>query len=154
MKKVGCVKGFVIVVALLCTVGFLSGCGGSGSGGSGSGPSSSSNSSSSSSSAQYHKITAEQAKALMSDGKPYTLVDVRTDAEFKAGHIAGAKLLPDTEVKDRAATELPDKSARILVYCRSGVRSAGAAHTLVSLGYTDVYDMGGIINWPYGTVTK
>jgi len=141
MGKSNFLKVFVVVVALLLSVGFLAGCGSTGGSGSGSG-------------AQYHKITAEQAKALMDDGKLYTLVDVRTEDEFKAGHIAGAKRIPDTEIKDRAATELPDKGARILVYCRSGVRSAGAAHTLVDLGYTNVYDMGGIINWSYGTVTN
>ena len=141
MGKFSFTKILVVVIVLLLSVGVLVGCRSSGNSGSGA-------------SAQYHKITAEQAKALMGDGEPYTLVDVRTEAEFNAGHIAGAKLIPDTEIKDRAATDLPDKGARILVYCRSGVRSAGAAHTLVNLGYTNVYDMGGIINWTYGTVTN
>ena len=141
MGKINFLKVFVVVVALLLSVGFLAGCGSSGGNGSSSG-------------AQPQKITAAQAKALMNDGKPYTLVDVRTEEEFQTGHIAGAKLIPDTEIKDRAAAELPDKGARILVYCRSGVRSAGAASTLVDLGYTNVYDMGGIINWSYGTVTN
>ena len=139
MSKFNFLKMFAVVVALLLSMGFLAGCGSSGGNGLGSG-------------AQPQKITAAQAKALMDDGKPYTLVDVRTEDEFKAGHIAGAKLIPDTEIKDRAATDLPDKNARILVYCRSGVRSAGAARTLIDLGYTNVYDMGGIINWSYGTV--
>jgi len=145
-------KVFALLAVLLLSVGMLAGCGQKGSATSGSGGST--GATSSASSAQYHKVTAEQAKALMDDGKPYTLVDVRTAAEFSAGHIAGAKLIPDTEIKARAATDLPDKGARILVYCRSGVRSSGAAHALVDMGYTNVYDMGGIINWPYGTVTN
>jgi len=99
----------------------------------------------------YQKITAGQAKAIMDDGNPYMLVDVRTKSEYAAQHIKGALLIPNNEIKARAETELPDKNARILVYCRSGNRSASAARTLIDLGYTNVNDFGGIINWPYGT---
>lgn len=103
--------------------------------------------------AVYHKITADQAKAMMDDGDAYILVDVRTQEEYDAQRIGDAILIPYDQMKDRAATDLPDKNARILVYCRSGVRASAAAHTLVDLGYTNVYDMGGIIDWPYDTVS-
>jgi len=102
--------------------------------------------------AVYHKVSAAEAHKMMSESKDYVLLDVRTDAEYRAQRISGAILIPDYEVKDRAAKELPDKTRVIFVYCRSGARSAGAARNLVSLGYSNVYDIGGIINWPYGTV--
>lgn len=98
------------------------------------------------------KISAAQAKAFMESGKPYVLLDVRTEEEFRTGHIQGAVLIPYTEIRARAASELPDKNALILVYCRSGRRSAIAARELVQLGYTRVYDFGGITDWPYATV--
>jgi len=103
--------------------------------------------------AVYQKITAEQAKAIMDEGKPFVLLDVRTDEEFKEKRIDGAILIPDYEIKNRATAELPDKNALILVYCRSGRRSANAANELIKLGYTNVYDFGGIIDWPYDTVS-
>ena len=99
----------------------------------------------------YQKITAEQAKAKMDEGEPYILLDVRTEEEFKEQRINGAVLISDGEIKTRAESELPDKGALILVYCRSGRRSANAAHELVEMGYANVYDFGGIIDWPYGT---
>jgi rhodanese-related sulfurtransferase len=61
-------------------------------------------------------------------------------------------LIPDYEIKDRASREIPDKGSRIIVYCRSGMRSAGTARALVKLGYTRVFDLGGIMHWPYETV--
>ena len=103
--------------------------------------------------AVYQKITAEQAKAKMDEGKPFILLDVRTDEEFKEKRIEGAILIPDYEIKSRASTELPDKNALILIYCRSGRRSALAANELIEQGYTNVYDFGGIIDWPYDTVS-
>ena len=102
--------------------------------------------------AVYQKITAEQAKAMMDEGKPFILLDVRTDEEFKEKRIDGAILIPDYEIKSRATAELPDKNTLILVYCRSGRRSANAANELIALGYTNVYDFGGIIDWPFDTV--
>jgi len=103
--------------------------------------------------AEYHRITPEDAKNIMDSGDPYILADVRTDSEYKAGHIKGAVLIPNTEIADKASAELPDKQALIIVYCRTGVRSSAAANVLVSMGYTNVYDLGGIVNWPYETVT-
>lgn len=101
----------------------------------------------------YQTITAEEAFAMLQDPQEDILLDVRTQEEFDAGHIAGALLLPDYEVAQKAEGVLPDKDARILVYCRSGRRSAAAAAELAELGYTNVYDFGGIIDWPYETVT-
>jgi len=103
--------------------------------------------------AVYQKITAEQAKAQMEEGGAYILLDVRTDEEFSEGRIDGAILIPDYEIGDRAAAELPDKKALLLIYCRSGRRSALAAQELIDMGYTNVYDFGGIIDWPYDTVS-
>jgi rhodanese-related sulfurtransferase len=102
--------------------------------------------------AQYRRITAAQARDMMDSGDPYILLDVRSVEEYHEGYIANAILIPHAEIKGRAAGELADLDATILVYCRSGVRSSAAAHDLVALGYTGVYDMGGIMDWPYGTV--
>jgi len=90
----------------------------------------------------------------MEEGKPYTLLDVRTVEEFNGGRIKGAMLIPVDELGARAEKELPEKNVPIVVYCRSGVRSARAAQILAELGYTDIYDLGGIINWPYETVKE
>ena len=83
-----------------------------------------------------------------------TILDVRTEEEFNTGHIDGAILIPDTDILEKAEETLTDKSATILVYCRSGRRSALAAADLVELGYSNVYDFGGIIGWNYDIVTE
>ncbi len=103
--------------------------------------------------AEYKKITAEEARAMMDDGDEYILLDVRTEDEFLESRMDGALLIPDTEIKDRAPGELPNKDTRILIYCRSGKRSALAAKDLIEMGYTDVYDFGGIIDWLYETIS-
>ncbi len=103
--------------------------------------------------AEYRKITAEQAKAIIDGGEDYILLDVRTVEEWTENRIEGALLIPDYEISERAEDELPDKSASILIYCRSGRRSADAANTLVDMGYINVYDFGGISDWPYETVS-
>ena len=102
--------------------------------------------------AEYHKITPEEAKKMMDDDEAFILLDVRAQEEYDEYHIEGAILIPNTEIKKRAPDELPDKDARILVYCRSGRRSEQASRDLVNLGYTGVYDFGGIMSWPYETV--
>ncbi|MDO5112426.1 MAG: rhodanese-like domain-containing protein, partial [Clostridia bacterium] len=102
--------------------------------------------------AEYHKLTPEQAKASMDAGEEYMLVDVRTQEEFDQKHIPGALVLPNEEIGDDAPVLLPDKDATILLYCRSGRRSREAAEKLVAIGYTNVYDFGGIIDWPYETI--
>ena len=97
----------------------------------------------------YHKISAEEAHQMMKETGEYTLLDVRTKEEYDQSHIEGAVLIPDNEIAAKAAGLLPDRSAVILVYCRSGRRSAGAAKQLVDMGYGNVYDFGGIMDWPY-----
>lgn len=101
----------------------------------------------------YMTITAEAAMAMMADTQNYVLLDVRTQEEYEQAHIAGALLLPYDEIAAGAEALLPDKDALILVYCRSGRRSAIAAQALSDLGYTQVYDFGGIVDWPYETVS-
>lgn len=103
--------------------------------------------------AVVNTIDAEKAMEMMASGNPYTLVDVRTQEEFDDGHIEGALLLPNDQLETLAAEQLPDKDAVILVYCRSGNRSAAASELLVELGYTNVYDFGGIMDWP-GEIVK
>ena len=104
--------------------------------------------------AQYHKITAEEAKTVMDTETGFIILDVREQNEYDSGHIPDAVLLPSGSVTAKAAEVLPDKEQKILVYCRSGNRSRTAANALVSLGYTQVYDFGGIIDWPYDVVTE
>ncbi len=101
--------------------------------------------------AEYRKITPDEAKARMDSGDEVLILDVRTQEEYDAGHIPGAVLLPNETIGSEAPAILPDKGAEILIYCRSGRRSAEAANKLVALGYTGVYDFGGIIDWPYET---
>ena len=94
-------------------------------------------------------ITAEEAKQIMDSEEGYIILDVRTQEEYDEGHIPGAILIPNTEIEARAEEELPDKDQLILVYCRSGRRSKLAAEILVELGYTNIREFGGIIDWPY-----
>lgn len=103
--------------------------------------------------AEYQKISAADAKARIDSGDPVIILDVRTQDEYDAGHIAGAILVPNETILDTTPAELPDLNAEILVYCRSGNRSAQAAKKLIAMGYTNVYDFGGIIDWPYEVVT-
>ena len=94
-------------------------------------------------------ITAEEAKAIMDREEGYIILDVREQEEYNQGHIPGAILIPYTEIKAKAETVLTDKDQLILVYCRSGRRSKIAAEALVELGYTNIKEFGGIIDWPY-----
>lgn len=100
----------------------------------------------------YEQITAQQAKTIMDTKKDYIIIDARTEEEFNQGYIKGAILIPEYEIANRAQKELPDKDALILVYCRSGRRSKIASEELVKLGYTNVKEFGGIIDWPYEIV--
>ena len=99
----------------------------------------------------YNKITAEEAKEMI-DTQEVIILDVRTQEEFIEKHIEDALLIPDYELEKLAESKLPDKNKKILVYCRSGNRSKSSARLLIDMGYTNVYDFGGIINWPYETV--
>ena len=101
--------------------------------------------------AVYVNITAEEAKQIMDSEEGYVILDVRTQEEYDQGHIPGAILIPDTEVEVTAEDVLTDKDQLILVYCRSGRRSKLASEILVELGYTNIKEFGGIIDWPYET---
>lgn len=102
--------------------------------------------------AQIVKVSADEALAILKDQPTAVLLDVRTEAEFAEGHIEGAQQLAVEELLDRTG-ELPaDKNTPIVIYCRSGRRSALAAEQLAGLGYTTLYDLGGITSWPYDIV--
>lgn len=99
--------------------------------------------------AMYRQITQEEAKKMM-DGQDVIIVDVREQSEYDAGHIPGAVLLPLGQInEDSAAEAIPEKDAAALVYCRSGRRSKIASEMLAQIGYTNIYEFGGIITWPY-----
>jgi rhodanese-related sulfurtransferase len=101
----------------------------------------------------YQVITAVQAKEMMDENSDIIILDVRTEDEFATGHIKNAILIPDTDIAEKAESTLTDKSSTILVYCRSGRRSAIASEELSKLGYTNIYDFGGITDWEYDIVT-
>ena len=101
--------------------------------------------------AVYVNITAQEAKEIMDTREGYVILDVRTQEEYNQGHIPGAILIPDTEIEAKAEEVLADKDQLILVYCRSGRRSKLASEILVELGYTNIMEFGGIIDWPYET---
>ena len=101
--------------------------------------------------AKYMNITAQEAKEIMDTQEGYVILDTRTQEEYDQGHIPGAVLLPYDEVLQKAETILTDKNQLILVYCRSGRRSKLASEDLIKLGYTNIKEFGGIIDWPYET---
>lgn len=98
---------------------------------------------------KFHEMTPEDAKQWMNAMKPdeYVLLDVRMQEEFDAGHIEGAVLIPDYEIKDKMESMLPEKTIPIFVSCRSGVRSKKAAKVLADAGYQRVYEFSGILDW-------
>ena len=100
----------------------------------------------------YEQITGEEAKQIMDTQTGYIIIDARTIEEFNEGHIENAILIPEYEIAERAEKELTDKNQLILVYCRSGRRSKIASQALVDLGYTNVKEFGGIIDWEYEIV--
>ena len=102
--------------------------------------------------ATYEQITPQQAKEIMDTEQEYIIIDARTEEEFAEGHIENAILIPEYEISERAEKELPNKDQLILIYCRSGRRSKIASEELVKLGYTNVKEFGGIIDWPYEIV--
>ena len=99
--------------------------------------------------AVYVNITAEEAKQIMDSEEDYIILDVRTQDEYDQGHIPGAIVISHEEIEEKAEQVLTDKEQLILVYCRSGRRSKIAAEALVELGYTNIKEFGGIIDWPY-----
>lgn len=97
----------------------------------------------------YMNITAEEAKGIMDREEGYIILDVRTQEEYDQGHIPGAIQISHEEIAEKAEDVLTDKDQLILVYCRSGRRSKIAAEILVDLGYTNIKEFGGILDWPY-----
>ena len=99
----------------------------------------------------YQQISQEEAKEMM-DSQDVIILDVREQDEYDSGHISGAVLLPAGTIDETTAAEvIPEKDSTVLVYCRSGNRSKTASSTLAELGYTDIYEFGGINTWPYET---
>ena len=122
-----------LVLLLLVLVSLLTGCGTAGTSGESS----------------YQQISQEEAKEMM-DTQEVVVLDVREQAEYDSGHIPDAVLLPVGTITEESAAEvIPDKDTTVLVYCRSGNRSKTAAKTLAELGYTNIYEFGGISTWPY-----
>ncbi len=102
----------------------------------------------------YVQITMDEAVQMMENESNYIILDVRTEAEYNAGHIPNAICIPNETIAEDNITQLPDKEQRILVYCRSGNRSKQASEKLARFGYTNVYEFGGIIDWQGETVTE
>lgn len=97
----------------------------------------------------YRQITQEAAKEMM-DTQEVIILDVREQDEYDSGHIPGAVLLPVSIIDENTAAEvIPEKNSTVLVYCRSGNRSKTASSALADLGYTNIYEFGGINTWPY-----
>ena len=121
------------MIPLLLSLLLLSGCGGD------------------SADSSYNQITQEEAKEMM-DTQEVIILDVREQDEYDSGHIPGAILLPVGTIDETAAAEvIPEKDSTVLVYCRSGNRSKTASAALAELGYTNIYEFGGINTWPYET---
>ena len=95
----------------------------------------------------YRRISQEEAKQMMTRDDGYIIVDVRRRDEYDAGHIPGAILIPNESIGTEPPEQLPDKERIILIYCRSGRRSKEAAQKLADMGYSNIYEFGGIIDW-------
>ena len=100
----------------------------------------------------YRQITMAEAVIMMQEESDYILLDVRRPDEFAAGHIANAINVPNETIGTAEIPELPDKNQLIMVYCRSGRRSKEASEKLVKLGYTNIVEFGGILDWKGETV--
>lgn len=104
--------------------------------------------------AAYRQITMEDAAAMMEEEADYIILDVRTKKEYASGHIPNAINIPNEVIGSEEIPELPDKEQLILVYCRSGNRSKQASKKLADLGYTNVVEFGGIMDWTGKIVTE
>lgn len=102
----------------------------------------------------YRRVTAEEAAKMMAETSGYIILDVRRNDEFAAGHIPNAINVPNESIGNSEIPELPDKNQLIFVYCRSGRRSKEAAEKLVALGYTNIVEFGGILDWEGETVVE
>ena len=96
---------------------------------------------------EYKQITQEEARKMMAEDNGHVIVDVRRQDEYDSGHIPRAILIPNETIGTESPKELPDRDQIILVYCRSGNRSKQAAEKLANMGYSRVYEFGGIIDW-------
>ena len=105
------------------------------------------NSSGTTSQKTYQSISQDEAKKIMETDTNYIIVDVRRPDEFGAGHIPNAICIPNEEINTETPAQLPDLDQIILVYCRSGRRSKEASQKLADMGYTNIYEFGGIIDW-------
>lgn len=97
----------------------------------------------------YYRISQSEAKRIMDEESDYIIVDAREQYEYDEGHIKNAIVIPYTSIENEAAEKLPNKDQLILVYCRSGRRSKIAAQSLANMGYKNVKEFGGIIDWQY-----
>ena len=95
----------------------------------------------------FEQISQDEAKRIMTEEEGYIIVDARTHGEYVGGHIPGAICIPNETIGAEAPEELPDKEQLILVYCRSGNRSRQASQKLAGLGYTNIKEFGGIMDW-------
>ncbi|MBU5298999.1 rhodanese-like domain-containing protein [Clostridium sporogenes] len=94
-------------------------------------------------------ITSEEAKKMIDEREDITILDVRGESEYREGHIKGSKLIPLEFLEANVEDEVPDKNSTIFIYCRSGKKAKIGCEYLKELGYDNVYDMGGIMDWPY-----
>ena len=103
---------------------------------------------------QYRTLSQTEAKKMMETETDYIILDVRGLDEYAEGHIPDAICIPNETIGERMNPRLPDRDQLIFVYCRSGIRSLQAAEKLAKAGYTNIIDIGGIMTWPYGTITS
>ena len=102
----------------------------------------------------YRQVTMQDAITMMEKESGYIILDVRRADEFAEKHIPNAINIPNESIGTEEIPELPDKNQLILVYCRSGNRSKQASEKLAALGYTNIVEFGGIIDWPLETVSE
>ena len=96
---------------------------------------------------EIRHVSMDDIVKIMNENKDYVIVDVRTPDEYKEGHIPNAINIPNETINETIYNKLKDKNQLILIYCRSGSRSRQAAYKMQKLGYTNLVDFGGIINW-------
>jgi len=133
-------KNIIYLIGVIFIMGFLSGC------------SNQNTKTDATSGASYSKVTPKEAKERLDSEDEIILLDVRTKQEYNSGHIEDSILIPVSDLKEDAEDVLKDKETPIIIYCRSGNRSATASKILLDLGYKKVYDLGGINKWPYDVV--
>lgn len=97
--------------------------------------------------ATFKHLTHDEARAMIASNPDVIILDVRTPQEFEKKHIVNAVLLPIEDLREGDFSKIPDKDATILIYCWTGRRAADSAQILIDNGYTNVYEMGGIVDW-------